>query len=203
MRIEYIRQFIKEKAVQFGAKTESFSLRDNTEISFNTNTPGAYLGLVEFEEVTSGPYHDFSLVLFPSDNEAKQIIVSLGIGPPGFKNDYNLATFPGLRRYFSKLIDNKGYCKIDFSDIESSLPKKFIDSIYSDFLKRSIQKYKEVLPVCQIVDEPESEAGKKIITAFVAGYAKLRDWPSNKDHRNAISEALEPFLKTEAIDEAL
>jgi len=80
------------------------------------------------------------------------------------------------------------------------LPKKFIDLIESDYLKKSIQKYKEVLPTCQIVDEPESDEGKKVIAAFIAGYAKLRDWSSNKDHRKAVSDALEPFLKTETID---
>src|SRR5690606_1354371 len=42
---------------------------------------------------------------------------------------------------------------------------------------------------------------KKIIAAFVAGYAKLRDWPSNEKHRKAISEAIEPFTKPETIDE--
>ena len=44
--------------------------------------------------------------------------------------------------------------------------------------------------------------GKKTIAAFIAGYAKLRDWPSNKDHRKAVSDALEPFLESEIIDEA-
>ncbi|MNT05895.1 5-methylcytosine-specific restriction enzyme B [compost metagenome] len=58
------------------------------------------------------------------------------------------------------------------------------------------------MPVCQIVNDPESKEGKEIIAAFVAGYAKLRDWPSNKDHRKAISEALEPFLKIKEIDES-
>ena len=47
----------------------------------------------------------------------------------------------------------------------------------------------------------ELSAQKKIIAAFVAGYAKLRDWPSNNDHRKAISEALEPYLKADIIDE--
>jgi len=202
MNIENIRQFIKEKAEQFGAKNDSYILRDNTEISFNTNTPGAYLGLVEFEEGGSGVYHDFSFVIFPSNREAEKLIVTLGVGSQGFKNDYNLATYPGLRRFFTRLTNEKGYCKTDFSDIESSLPKKFIDLIESDYLKKSILKYKEVLPACQIVDDPESEEGKQIIAAFVAGYAKLRDWPSNKDHRKAVSDALESFLKTETIDES-
>lgn len=68
-------------------------------------------------------------------------------------------------------------------------------------IKNTIKTYTKVLPACQRVDDPESEEGKQIIAAFVAGYAKLRDWPSNKEHRKAVSEALEPFLKTKTIDE--
>jgi hypothetical protein len=126
----------------------------------------------------------------------------LGIGSSGFKNDYELATYPGLRRLFSKLINEKGFCKSDFSDIETSLPKSITGSPDIQHIKNTIKTYTKVLPACQIVDDPESEEGKKTIAAFVAGYAKLRDWPSNKDHRKAISEALEPFHKTETIDEA-
>ncbi len=82
------------------------------------------------------------------------------------------------------------------------MPKSITGSLDLQHIKNTIKTYTKVLPACQIVDDPESEAGKKTIAAFVAGYAKLRDWPSNKDHRKAISEALEPFLKTETIDEA-
>ncbi len=140
-------------------------------------------------------------MIFPADVAARSLIVTLGIGSQGFKNDYNLATYPGLRRLFTKLTNGKGYSKTDFSDIETSLPKKFIDLIESDYLKKSIQKYKEVLPACQIVDDPESKQGKEIIAAFIAGYAKLRAWPSNKDHRKAVSDALALFFKTETIDD--
>ena len=47
--------------------------------------------------------------------------------------------------------------------------------------------------MCQIVDDPTTEEGKKTIDAFIAGYAKLRDWPTNKEHRDAIAKALKPF----------
>jgi superfamily II DNA or RNA helicase len=102
---------------------------------------------------------------------------------------------------YSKLIDERGFCKSDFSDIETSLPKTITGNQDLQHIKNTIKTYTKVLPVCQIVDDPENEDGKKIIAAFVAGYAKLRDWPSNKEHRNAISDALEPYLKTETIDE--
>ncbi len=204
MTIENMRRFIKEKAEQFGAKTDNefnkpYIERNNTgDEALKDN--GAYFGFIHPEEETSGPFHDFSLTIFPS-NQNKPWLVCLGIGSSGFKNDYELATYPGLRRLFSKLVDKRGFCKSDFSDIETSLPKSIVGNQDLQHIKNTIKTYTKVLPVCQIVDNPESEDGKKIIAAFVAGYAKLRDWPSNKDHRKAISEALGPFIKTNEIND--
>lgn len=205
MSIESIRQFIKEKAEQFGAKTDNefnkpYVERNNTgQEALKDN--GAYFGFLHPDEEASGPFHDFSLTIFPSDQN-KPWLVCLGIGSSGFKNDYDLATYPGLRRLFTKLTDERGFYKSDFSDIETSLPKSITSSLDLQHIKNTIKTYAKVLPTCQIVDNPESEEGKQIIGAFVAAYAKLRDWPSNKDHRKAVSEALEPFLKIETIDEA-
>lgn len=205
MSIENIRQFIKGKAEQFGAKTENefnkpYVERNNTgQEALKDN--GAFFGFIHPEEEPSGPYHDFSFVIFPSAEEGKPWLVCLGIGSSGFKNDYELATYPGLRRLFSKLTNERGFCKSDFSDIETSLPKSITGNPDLQHIKNTIKIYSKFLPACQIVHNPISEEGKKIIAAFLAGYAKLREWPSNKDHRKAVSEALEPFLKTETIDE--
>lgn len=205
MSIENIRNFIKKKAEQYGAKTDnefnkSYVERNNTgQEALKDN--GAYFGFIHPEEEASGPFHDFSLTIFPNDQN-KPWLVCLGIGSSGFKNDYELATYPGLRRLFSKLINERGFCKSDFSDIETSLPKSITGNPDLQHIKNTIKTYTKVLPTCQIVDNPESEEGKQIIAAFVAGYARLRDWSSNKDHRKAVSEALEVFLKTETIDEA-
>ena len=205
MSIENIRQFIKEKAEQFGAKidkeySKAYVQRNNTgQDALKDN--GAYFGFIHPDEEASGPFHDFSLTIFPND-ENKPWLVCLGVGSSGFKNDYDLATYPGLRRLFSKLVDERGFCKSDFSDIETSLPKSISGSEDLQHIKNTIKTYTKVLPVCQIVDDPESEAGKKVIAAFVAGYAKLREWPTNNSHRKAISDSLEPFLKSETLDEA-
>lgn len=198
MIIDNIRQFIKDKAEQFGAKADNefnkpFVERKNIgQEALKDN--GAYFGFIHPEEDTSGPFHDFSLTIFPNEQN-KPWLICLGIGSSGFKNDYELATYPGLRRLFSNLVDDRGFCKSDFSDIETSLPKTITGSDDLQHIKNTIKTYSKVLPVCQIVDKPESEEGKKIIAAFVAGYAKLREWPSNKDHRKATTEALEPFWK--------
>ena len=206
MSIENIRQFIKEKAEQFGAKidkefSKAYVERNNTgQDALKDN--GAYFGFIHPDEEASGPFHDFSLTIFPND-ENKPWLVCLGVGSSGFKNDYELATYPGLRRLFSKLVDERGFCKSDFSDIETGLPKAITGHSDLNHIKNTISKmYSKFLPACQIVDDPESEKGKKIIAAFVAGYAKLREWPTNNGHRKAISDALEPFLKSETLDEA-
>lgn len=205
MIIDNTRQFIKDKAEQFGAKADnefnkSYIERNNTKQEALKDN-GAYFGFIHPDEDTSGPFHDFSLTIFPN-KQNKPWLVCLGIGSSGFKNDYELATYPGLRRLFSNLINERGFYKSDFSDIETSLPKTITGSNDLQHIKNTIKTYSKVLPVCQIVDNPESKEGKEIIAAFVAGYAKLREWPSNKEHRKAITEALEPFLETEEIDEA-
>ena len=202
--IENIRQFIKEKAEQFGAKTDNefnkpYVERNNTgQEALKDN--GAYFGFIHPEEEASGPFHDFSLTIFPNELD-QPWLVCLGIGSSGFKNDYELATYPGLRRLFSKLINEKGFCKTDFSDLETSLPKSITSNLDLQHLKNTLKTYTKVLPVCQIISDPETEEGKVIIAAFVASYAKLRDWPSNKDHRKAISDALATFTKAETADE--
>ena len=199
MSIETIREFIKEKAKIFGAKIDNefnkpYIERNNTKPDALKDN-GAYFGFIHPEEENSGPFHDFSLTIFPNDQN-KPWLVCLGIGSSGFKNDYELATYPGLRRLFSNLINDNGFCKSDFSDIETSLPKSITASVDLQHIKNTIKTYTKVLPVCQIVNNPESEDGKKIIAAFVAGYAKLRDWPSNITHRNAISKALQEITNT-------
>lgn len=204
MIIDNIRHFIREKAEQFGAKTDNefnkpYVERNNTSQEALKDN-GAYFGFIHPEEEASGPFHDFSFTIFPNDQN-KPWLICLGIGSSGFKNDYELATYPGLRRLFSKLTNERGFCKSDFSDIETSLPKSISGRQDLQHIKNTIKTYTKVLPTCQIVDDPESEEGKKIIAAFVAGYAKLREWPTNKEHRKAVSDALEPFYNTQTMDE--
>ncbi|HET9137144.1 MAG TPA: AAA family ATPase [Candidatus Kapabacteria bacterium] len=202
--IKSIRQFIKDEAERFGAKTsveynKPYVERNNTGAEALEDN-GAYFGFIHPAEDISGPFHDFSLTIFPSADD-KAWLVCLGIGSMGFKNDFELASFPGVRRLFSRFIDEEGYCKSNFSDIETSLPKSITQSEKLQHLKSSIQTYTKVLPVCQIVDDPESSKGRSIISAFVAGYAKIRNWPSNKSQRKAIDDSIKPFMKDSITDE--
>jgi 5-methylcytosine-specific restriction enzyme B len=202
--IENIRDFIKKEAERFGAKSnvefnKPFVERNNTGADA-LNDNGAYFGFIHPDEDAAGPFHDFSISIFPNNN-GKAWLVCLGIGSSGFKNDYELATYPGLRRLFSKLIDDKGFCKSDFSDIETGLPKSLVNLPELQHIKNTIKTYTKVLPVVQIVDNPESEKGQNIISAFIAAYAKLREWPTNNEQRNSVSQALAAYLKSNNISD--
>lgn len=81
------------------------------------------------------------------------------------------------------------------------MPKSITGNPDLQHIKNTIRTYTKVLQACQIVYNPESEEEKQIIAAFLAGYAKIRDWPTNKDHRKAVSDALKPFLETKTVDD--
>ncbi len=204
--IEEIIEILENKAQKFGAKnsdeySKDYVLRKNIKSDAFKNN-GAYFGFIHPEEETSGPYHDFSFVVFPSnpnDEDANHWVVCLGIGSLGFKNDFELATFPGVRRLFNSIIENRdSFCKTDFSDIESSLPKSFLQNDKIKSIRKTLETYKKVLPVCQIIEKPTiSDSGEllenkssQVLIGFLAAYAKLRNWASNNNHRKAISESI-------------
>ncbi len=210
--IEKIIEHIENKAKEFGAKNdEEFSkdyiLRKNIKSEAFKNN-GAYFGFIHPEEETSGPYHDFSFVVFPGNpelNDGKNHwVVCLGIGSLGFKNDYELATFPGVRRLFNSIIDNNdSFCKTDFSDIETSLSKEFLNNKKIISIRKTLETYKKVLPVCQIIEAPGIDDNDKLVInssleyleGFLAAYAKLRNWATNNNHRKAITESISKIKK--------
>jgi 5-methylcytosine-specific restriction protein B len=194
--IKEIVDFIKTEAERFGAKSEAnnkdFVFRDNTKKEALDDN-GAYFGFISPEEELAGVFHDFSLTIFPTDTELPWV-VCLGVGSGGFKNDYDLAATPGVRRLFSTFVSDNGFCKTKFSDIETNLPKSFTNKV--PHLKKTLQQYSSVLPVCEIVNNPTSDDGKKIISAFVAGYAKIRNWANNQTQRKAIDDSISAIKKT-------
>jgi len=183
-------QFIRESetwAESFGAEKngENCFLRKNISNEAFSNG-GAYFGYVQPEEGASGAYHDFSLVVFP-DNEDGNWVVCLGIGSLGFRNDYDIASKPGIRRRFQRLVTENGYIKTNFLDIETNLPNEFIEKV--PHLKKSLNIYRKVLSVCEIVN-PISYEGKTKIKGFLALYADLRGWGSNNTRRNIINQSI-------------
>ena len=182
---EFIKDF-EEWAESFGAEPNGINcfLRKNIGNEAFANG-GAYFGYVQPEEGASGAYHDFSLVIFP-DNENGDWVVSLGIGSLGFRNDYELAAQPGIRRHFQKLLSASGFIKTDFLDIETNLPIDFIEKAPN--LKKSLNIYRKVLSVCEIVN-PFSNEGKTKIRGFLALYADMRGWGTNATKRKRRSLA--------------
>lgn len=191
-RITEIIDFAKEQVQLFGAKSgddekTSYIFRNNTNIEA-LEEGGAYFGFIGPEEEPSGPYHDLSLVIFPGSSIDEPWLVALGIGTLGFKSDYELAMSPGLRRYFQMIIDpQKGFIKTSFLDMSSRLPPEFTDKILG--LKKTLNTYGKLLPACEIVD-PTTKLGKEKIKGFLAVYANIRQWATNKVHRNNIDDAI-------------
>jgi len=189
-KIEPTMVFIREQAAAFGAKNnervKDYVERNNTnDLSFSEGI--AYFGFIEPEEDTSGPYHDLSYVVFPDPDE-ESWLVAIGIGTLGFKNDYELAGLPGLRRSIAPLISAEGFCKTSFLDIETGLPRDFKDQ--HPHFGRLFRKYEKVLPAVEVIADPTSVEGKRRLSAILAVYAKMRNWPTNAHHRKAISSAM-------------
>ncbi len=180
-------------------------IRNNLyDISFNDGS--AYFGILSGDEETAGPYSDFSFVVFP-EKELGVCIVGLVVGSSGFKNDYQLASMPGLRRLFLKLRtdDETTFFKTSFDDIESS-SSDLLKEVKSNYpgLKDIVNSYSKVLPANRIVDFGDPFANEQdlldTIYTWLATYAKMRGW-GNKAQQKKISEALqkvpEPIIPDE------
>jgi len=190
-KIEKAIEFVQELAANFGAKSEEgindYIFRNKTSKDA-LKQGGAFFGLISSEEEISGPYHDFSLVIFPDEGDNPWLI-SLVVGTLGFKNDYELAALPGVRRLYSSIVSQDGFCKTSFLDIETNLPGSLKSKIPD--LNKSLNSYSKLISACEIIWDPESEAGRKVIAGFVAAYARLRGFTRNADHRRAVKDAID------------
>lgn len=175
----------KNEGQQIKGSTGNAIIRKNLQPEAFTGGT-AYFGFLNPEEETSGAYSDFSFVVFPdSVDNVTTCVVCLAVGSSGFRNDYQLAALPGLRRMFLKLKGQNTFFKASFDDIESTstdLLKKIRASHTQ--LVRVIEKYKTVLPASCIVN-PQEEEGINTICAWLATYAKIRSWGTNKNKKQA------------------
>ena len=206
MTAKKLEEKLIESAISFGIDIEKESNKRNAihrsnigEDSFTNQS--AYFGFISPDEDYSGAYSDLSFVIFPQENGGK-CVMSIGVGSLGYKNDLELASLPGLRRSYLRLMDDDGnysFCKTSFLDIETTA-KDLLDKIRTEFpdLKGVIEKYKTVLLANRIVDP---EADMDIIKAWLAKYAEYRGWASNKDQRNAIKDALKACERKEKKDD--
>ncbi len=171
----------------------------------NVNTPfpdkGAYFGCISEGEDVSGAYSDLSVVIFPSNepNDADdRWIIALGVGSLGFRNDYDLVSLPGTRRLFMKYLDSNTFIKNDFMDVESSdgFSTFCSENAISDTLDNAVKSYGKVLLTSTLFDPNDYNAGKAIISKYLALYALLRHWPSNNSQRASVRTALNAVKPT-------
>lgn len=172
------------------------------DISFTEGK--AYFGFLGADEETKGPYSDYSFVVFP-EKDLGCCVVALGVGSSGFKNDYQLALLPGLRRKFLKLRteDDHTFFKTSFDDIEST-SSDLVKEIRTNYpnLKSVIESYKTYLPATRILDLTE-ESNLDILYQWLATYAKMRGW-GTADQKKIIDKVIEtipsPTLPNEEQD---
>ena len=201
MSIEAVIDFAQNEIEKYGVRGDAskyYVFRNNTKPqAFEDGS--AFFGFIHPDEEQTGAYHDFCIVLFPGNSKGgNKWVLSLGVGSLGFLYDYELSTRPGLRRLYQSIISSEGFCKTDFSDLEQSLPRDFVDKV--PHLKTTLKRYTKVLPVCEVLDDIESDESKEKISAFLAIYAKARGWLSNNSHRENYRDALNNFQQTELIN---
>ena len=186
---------VKEKAIDFGMKEKGIRganaiVRENLECQAFSDGK-AFFGFIRIEEENSGVYSDFSFVVFPDNCEhVENCVICLGVGSQGFKNDFQLALRPGIRRHFIQLANEQSFFKSDFSDISDAL-MPLIDAI-QDYpsLFPVIKRYENVLQAATIVNL-EEEGSLDIIYRWLAIYAKVRKWDKNKKAKSNIQKALD------------
>ena len=213
MNAQELEKKVWEKALEFGVLTQVLKDKENrrgtpnamkrSNISTLSYTDGkAYFGYVRPEEGPTGAYYDLSFVIFPQENSGK-CVVSIGVGSAGFQRDFDVASTAGTRRMFTRLSANDGYSfiKNDFTDIESNVTE-LLDKLSEEEdlnpLQSVIDTYSKVLLASRIVD-PDTEDGLNIIYAWLAQYAKLRNWGTKAQIRDQ-NKALKPFLNNKPVD---
>ena len=213
MNVEELFVSVLSKAKDYGlvAKNEGRTIieskgnsiiRNNLlDISFNDGS--AFFAFLSSEEETAGPYSDFSFVVFPDKkDDVSACVVALGVGSSGFRNDYQLASLPGLRRLFLKLnSQTNSFFKTSFDDIEST-SSDLLNEVRANFplLKTVVESYKTVLPASQIISFDDEEKALNIIYTWLASYAKMRSW-GTAAQKKTIESQLDTLPQTKLPDE--
>ena len=212
MTAKELFQAVLEKAKEFGltAKNDRRTIIDpkgNAIIRENLEAPAfsdgsAFFAFIRSEEESAGQYSDFSFVVFPDDkDQINQCVVCLGIGSSGFRNDYQLASLPGLRRLYLKLKADMSYFKTSFEDIEST-SSDLLNEVKANYplLRSVIDSYKTVLPASQIICFIEEGKALDTIYMWLATYAKMRAW-GTAAQKKVIESQLEKLPQPELPDD--
>lgn len=210
MTAQELEEKVWTKAKDFGILTQDLKTKENRRgtpnavkrSNLNFDDGKAYFGYVRPEEAPSGVYYDLSFVVLPQKDGGK-CIVSIVVGSAGYQRDYDLVNTAGTRRMFLRLAENDGssFIKNDFTDIETSatdLLEAVSENEELNPLQTVVDIYKKFLLASRIVD-PETEEGLNVIYAWLAQYAKLRNW-GTKAHIKSQNLALKPYLNNKPID---
>lgn len=188
---ELAQSFGLEKKNDHTANGNAIVRKNISEKAYNVQS--AYFGFISPDEEQTGAYSDFSFVIFPQKDEG-ECVLAIGVGSLGYKNDLSLASLPGLRRSFYRLMehDGKSFCKTSFLDIEST-SKDLLDKVKTDYpnLQGVIERYKTVLPASRIIDPTKDF---NVLAAWLAKYAEFRGWATNTAQRKAIQKALDECI---------
>lgn len=203
---EELKDYVIEVAKSFGfINKQDDPVKGNTTLRVDLNDPkeAHYFGFIRREEESGGGYSDFSLVFFPRE-DSDRFFVSLGIGTQGFTNDYETASLPGTRRRFLKILNKDeerfSTAKPDFSDIENpSLDFKNYVSNECPQFSPIVDKYSKYLPIIECLNYTDADLEDKL-KKWIATYAQLRNWATNKDQRKKIIDAIKDNKKT-AVDD--
>ncbi len=164
-----------------------------------------YWGMLYENAPQSGIYENFSLVVFPDNEEnPKQLLLCYGIGTGGITDDAEWLGIPWVRRSIKLLlrfIHNKGwnventdiFVKDDITDEYSEIPDTIKNNLgnFSGYTELW-RKYGKYLPsVCVITPDDE---GAKAFLSHIILYAKFRNWPLRKDFQNILEDKLLPNL---------
>lgn len=180
-------------------------IRNNlSENSFNEGS--AFFAIISGEEETFGLYSDYSFVVFP-EKKLGSCVVCLGVGSQGFKNDYQLASMPGLRRSYLKLRkeDNTTFFKTSFDDIEST-SSDLLNEVRANYpdIKKVVEEYKTDLPASCIIkySDTKGEQNAFYVTLYtwLATYAEMRGW-GTVEQRKVIKQVLNNVSIPEGPDE--
>lgn len=199
MTAEELKARVNEEAEKFGLKevkgnTSNAVVRSNITAE-SLGEGGAYFGYIRPEEDLTGLYHDVSFVVFPQ--KSGPCVIAIAVGSSGFQRDYDLVSIPWLRRLYRKLMnpDRRSFLKNDFSNIESAIPE-LLETIENKDnlrdLKPTIKRYDKFILAARIVDPDEDF---RVISAWLAQYAKLRGWGTNQTQRAEQEKAIEYLLK--------
>lgn len=206
-----LADFLRETAKEFGAVLKD--IKDETKSTPNAifryapEVDHPFFAFIDVEQEQSGIYRDCSFVVFLPDSKSNcnQCVVSFAIGSDGFQNDYEIATLPGVRRAYRRIISQihqdgerkKQYpaaYKASFADIESKL------SCFGEFakevnpcLQNSIDYYGRCIFASMFIPDSNSDEGRKVLVTWLAEYAKFRNWNTNDKKRNKVKSALELF----------